>query len=260
MKSLWLNNEKAFLRYLDTETGGQTLVLLHGLGTSAIADFPETIADRRFAEYRCILIDFLGFGFSDRPKWFGYGLYDHAETAAALLDYLGIKGSIIAGHSMGGTVAIALAQRRPDLFSRLIVMEPNLNPGVGNISKVIASQSEREFIESGFEKIVAELRSCARQNLVDSIYLATFSLADPMAIYRSAVGLLKGTEPPQREVLANLNIPRAYIMGEQNIAEITSEQLSSLGFTGHVVPKAGHSMMHENAEGFRNVLLKAIGE
>jgi pimeloyl-ACP methyl ester carboxylesterase len=259
MKSLWLNNEKAFLRYVDTESDGEeALVLLHGLGTSSIADFSETIADRRFAAYRCLLIDFLGFGFSDRPEGFGYSLYNHAETVAALLDSLQIKTATVAGHSMGGTVAIALAQKRPDLVSRLIVMEPNLNPGVGSISKVIASQSEREFVETGYEKFVMALRMSSHRNPSDSIYLATFSIADPIAIHRSAVGLLEGTSPPQRELLAGLGIPKAYITGEQNVAEIPFEQLHILGMTTHIVLKAGHSMMHENPLGFRETLLDAI--
>jgi pimeloyl-ACP methyl ester carboxylesterase len=258
MKSLWLKNEKAFIRYLDTETEGQPLVFLHGLGTSSIADFSETIADSRFAAFRCLLIDFLGFGFSDRPKGFGYSLYDHGETAGILLDNLRIKNAIIAGHSMGGTVAIALAQKRADLVSRLIVMEPNLDPGVGSISKVIASQSEKEFVDIGYENIVMSLRMSSHRNPSDSIYLSTFSIADPIAIYRSAVGLLGGTSPPQRELLAGLSIPKAYITGEQNVAEIPFEQLHKLGLTTHVVPKAGHAMMHENPRGFRETLLDTI--
>lgn len=260
MKSLWLKNEKAFIRYIDTEHDAPTLVFLHGLGTSSIADFSEIIADRRFADYRCLLIDFLGFGFSDRPPTFGYNLYDHAETVAILLDNLQIKQSIVIGHSMGGSVAIALAQRKPDLVSKLIVAEPNLDPGVGNISKTIALQSESDFVESGFEKIVAALRLSSHHNFVDSIYLGTFSQSNPVALHRSAVGLLKGTIPPQREILTEMTIPGSYITGEQNADEIPFEQLHELGLTTHVVPGAGHSMMHENPEGFKNVLLESFKE
>jgi pimeloyl-ACP methyl ester carboxylesterase len=258
MKSLWLKKEKAFLRYFDIPGDGPTLVLLHGLGTSSGADFSVTVSDNKFRKYRCLLIDFLGFGFSDRPSKFGYGLYDHAETVAALLDHLQINGAIIAGHSMGGTAAIALAQRRADLVSRLIVMEPNLDPGVGSISKVIASQSEEDFIKTGYEKIVKAHRLSGHTNPSDAIYLGTFSIADPIAIHRSAIGLLKGTTPPQREALAGMQIPRTYIVGEQNIDEIPFDQLHRLGLTTHVVPKAGHAMMHENPKGFQEALLNAI--
>ncbi len=259
MKSLWLKNEKAFIRFIDTELKAPPIVFLHGLGTSSIADFSETIADRRFGAYRCLLVDFLGFGFSDRPPTFEFSLYNHADTIAGLLDNLQLKSSTLIGHSMGGTVAMALAQCRPDLVSKLIVAEPNLDPGVGSISKVIASQSEDDFIETGFEKIVMALRLGAHQNLADSIYLATFSQSNPVALHRSAIGLLKGTKPPQRDLLAGLNIPKAYITGEQNINEIPFEQLYQLGFATYVVPKSGHAMMHENPEGFRAIILQALG-
>lgn len=258
MKSFWLKNEKAFIRYIDTELEAPPIVFLHGLGTSSIADFSETIADRRFAAYRCLLVDFLGFGFSDRPHEFGYSLYNHADTIASLLDNLQLKNTVLIGHSMGGTVAMALVQQRPDLVSKLIVAEPNLDPGVGSISKVIASQSEDDFIETGFEKIVMALRLSAHQNLADSIYRATFSQSYPVALYRSAVGLLEGTNPPQREILVGFTIPKSYITGEQNVEEIPFEQLHKLGLTTHIVPKAGHAMMHENPEGFRQTLLEAI--
>jgi pimeloyl-ACP methyl ester carboxylesterase len=258
MKSYWLKRDKAFIRYIDTELDAPPIVFLHGLGTSSIADFSETIADMRFAAYRCLLVDFLGFGFSDRPQAFGYSLYDHADTIASLLDHLQLKDTALIGHSMGGTVAIALVQRRPDLVSKLIVAEPNLDPGVGSISKVIASQSETDFVETGFEKFVMALRLSAHQNPADSIYLATFSQSDPTALYRSAVGLLEGTKPPQREILAGLNIPRPYLAGEQNVEEIPFEQLHKLGLTTYIVPKAGHAMMHENPEGFKQALIETI--
>jgi pimeloyl-ACP methyl ester carboxylesterase len=258
MKSFWLKNEKAFLRYIDIPGGEPALVFLHGLGTSAIADFSETAADSRFRDYRCLAIDFLGFGFSDKPNEFEYGLYDHADVVAELLDNLQIKGAIVAGHSMGGTVAIALAQKRANLVSRLIIMEPNLDPGVGTLSKTIALQTESDFITVGREKLEMAIRLSAHNNPSDAIYLGTFMIADSIALHRSAGGLLEGTDPPQREVLAAMPIPRAYIVGEQNINEIPLKELQALGLAIVVVPNAGHSMMHENPEGFRAALLKAI--
>ena len=38
-------------------------------------------------------------------------------------------GHLQTAHSMGGSVAIMLASRRPDLVSRLVVAEANLDPG-----------------------------------------------------------------------------------------------------------------------------------
>ena len=83
------------------------------------------------AGYHSVLIDFLGFGFSDRPEGFGYTLEDHAQTVAELHDHLGLRHCALIGHSMGGSVAITLAAIRPEIVSRLVIAEGNLDPGGG---------------------------------------------------------------------------------------------------------------------------------
>jgi pimeloyl-ACP methyl ester carboxylesterase len=258
MKSFWLEKQKSYLRYMDTEVGEKTLVFIHGLGSSSVADFSCLLSDERFNKYRIILIELLGHGFSDKPKGFGYGLYDHAMVVANLLDHLGIKDSVVIGHSLGGTIAIALTQKRSDLVSCLIVAEPNLDPGAGTGSKIIAAQDENEFIEKGYRSYLKSLCIDNNNNSSESIYSGTFALADPAAIHRSAVGLLKGTEPPQRVILKSLKIPHAYIMGDQNIDEVPYADLTMLGFQILVVPSSGHAMMNDNPTEFKKIILKVI--
>lgn len=46
---------------------------------------------KRPGAHRSLLLDFLGFGFSDRPAGFPYSLREHALTAAYVLDHLGLE-------------------------------------------------------------------------------------------------------------------------------------------------------------------------
>ncbi len=78
---------------------------------------------------RQLLIDLLGYGYSDRPLEFGYTLSDHARTIAALIDALALTGCSVIGHSMGGGVGILVAAARPNIVSLLILAEGNLGPG-----------------------------------------------------------------------------------------------------------------------------------
>src|ERR1035437_1105079 len=183
MKTFWLDKEKAHLRYIDTNLGDSALVFIHGLGSSSIADFTDILIDSRFDFNRCILIDLLGHGFSDKPQDFSNNLYDHASVIERLLDFLKIKGATIVGHSMGGTIAIALTQKREDLVSHLILLEPNLDPNVGSGSKIIASQTEQEFLKKGYLDYLSNLQVGIQDNLSGSIYYGTFSVADSLAIY-----------------------------------------------------------------------------
>ena len=73
-------------------------------------------------------MDLLGFGLSDRPAEFGYRLDDHADALARAMDSDGVSDAEVIGHSMGGAVTIALAVRRPDLVSRLVLAEATLDP------------------------------------------------------------------------------------------------------------------------------------
>ncbi len=109
MQSLLIERWKLFLRYLDLPGRRPARVYLHGLANASCSDFPRTAADPALSSNRSLLVDFLGYGYSDRPEDFGYTLEDHAGAVAGLLDHLGLTGCEIIGHSMGGSIAITLA-------------------------------------------------------------------------------------------------------------------------------------------------------
>lgn len=62
-----------------------------------------------------------------------YGMARHADDCAAVLDALGAGRVVVAGHSMGGFVAVVFADRHPDRVSRLVLVDggppPPMPPG-----------------------------------------------------------------------------------------------------------------------------------
>ncbi len=86
MRYLWLEQPGAYLRFHDVPGIGPRVVYLPGLGGSASASFVELVAQPALAGRRSLLIDPLGFGFSERPRAFDYTLEGHARTVAALGD------------------------------------------------------------------------------------------------------------------------------------------------------------------------------
>ena len=222
------------------------------------SDFPVVAAQPRLADRRRILIDLLGFGYSDRPVDYGYSLEDHAAAAACVLDHLGIEGAVVIGHSMGGTIAVALALSHPALVGRLVMAEANLDPGVGGGSKIIAAFDEEIYVASGHAEFIARLQGIAGEDPILYNYLGVLALADPRAMYRSAVGLLRGTRPPQRQALARMEIPRAFIVGERSLPEYDVHALQVLGLKVLIVTQAGHAMMDENQTGFADAIAQAM--
>jgi hypothetical protein len=47
-------------------------------------------------------------------------------------------------------------------------------------------------------------------------------------------------------------------MGEQNISDITTDEIIGLGLRIFIVPNSGHAMMHDNPVEFKNILLRTI--
>jgi lipase len=59
-----------------------------------------------------------------------YGMMRHAADCVAVLDALGVSSTVVTGHSMGGFVALVLADLYPERVSRLVLVDggPPLPP------------------------------------------------------------------------------------------------------------------------------------
>ena len=100
----------------DRRGSGTALVLLHGYPLDHT--IWEQILPLLDSDFDLIVPDFRGFGESPVSPT-PYLLSDLARDIAALLDQLGIKKAAIAGHSMGGYVALAFATIFPKLVRGL---------------------------------------------------------------------------------------------------------------------------------------------
>ena len=260
MKSLLLRDWQAFLRYEDLPGKNPASIYLTGIGISCHASFAAVVAEHpRLLAHRSVFVDLLGCGFSDGPKDFGYSLEEHADTVARLLDELDLRACNVIGYSMGGAVAITLAATRPDLVSRLVLMEANLDPGDATMSRDIAPQTEEAFCARGFQVLV---QHCRQAGIAGSSAWATLAgllqVAAPHALYRSAVGLVRGTRPMMREQLLQMTIPRAFIVGRLSLPAPKWEALSNEGVSVLAVSDAGHLMAFENPGGVAEAINTAL--
>ncbi|MGB3327706.1 MAG: alpha/beta hydrolase [Thermomicrobiales bacterium] len=236
-------------------------VFLHGLGSSSIATFPEHAAERPQDAPRAILIDLPGFGFSrNAAATWSFSIEAMADLVAAVLRDLGVTGATVIGHSMGGSVAIALAARHPASTGTLIVAEPNLDPGVGTLSSHIAQQGEDAFLARGYGRLLhATTNQAARGDAGAAIYLPTLQQALPTALHRAAASLLEARKPTFREHLHALamSIPTTFILGDRTPGLTGLDSLGEAGVALATIPNAGHVMMDDNPTAFVAALLAA---
>ena len=97
---------------------GPHLVLIHGSGASGASWGP--VVPALAGRHHVIRVDLPGCGQS--PPASSYGVPEQAGHVALLLDDLGLRHVTLAGHSSGGYVATALAERRPDLVGSLALI------------------------------------------------------------------------------------------------------------------------------------------
>ena len=251
MRELYLEDLGCRVRWLDFPGAAPARLFIHGLGCTGASDFAHIAAHPRLYGHRSLLIDLLGFGFSDRPGAFSYTMAAHARVAAAVLDHLGLTGVDVVGHSMGGAVAVLLAHARPDLVARLVVCEPNLRASGGLFSREVAGQPEAEFDLAAY----AARLTAQRPELAG--YAARLRLADRVAVHRSATGLVELSEPTPGQLLRQLRIPRTYLLGEHSVGVPELDE-PDLGIPIRVVPGAGHNMSIDNPDGFAEALADAL--
>ena len=107
----------------DRRGTGNPLVLLHG--------FPldhhlwDEVVPLLEDTFDIILPDLRGFGESTTVDS-AYGMDDYASDIAGLLDQLNIQKTAVAGHSMGGYVALAFARLYPERISGLGLVSSQL--------------------------------------------------------------------------------------------------------------------------------------
>ena len=98
---------------------GPPVVLLHGLASSIFTwkDVLPGLARSRTV----VALDLPGFGESDQPPDLQFGIYP--EIVLGLMDRLGIARATLAGNSMGGALATALAARHPERVQALVLID-----------------------------------------------------------------------------------------------------------------------------------------
>lgn len=116
--SRWFDTSAGRMHYID-EGSGTTILFCHGNPTWSF--LYRGIVARLRDRFRCVAVDYLGFGLSDHPDGYGYTIEEHARTTGELVDHLGLDGFIVMGQDWGGPVSTAVAAERAPRVSGVIL-------------------------------------------------------------------------------------------------------------------------------------------
>jgi pimeloyl-ACP methyl ester carboxylesterase len=110
------------LHYLD-QGSGPTVVLIHGLAGN-LQNFTYGVAKPLSQHFRVLTVDRPGCGYSTREHGADASLQAQADTIVSLLDHLNIESAVLVGHSLGGAISLAAAQRHPNKVKALALIAP----------------------------------------------------------------------------------------------------------------------------------------
>ena len=175
-KSAYVRDDGAKL--IDTSSGtlqlldqgdpqGSPIVLLHCATCSM--DWWQRLAPLLERSHRVIRIDLLGMGGSDKPDS-GYAISDQAAAVAEALAKLHVVGATVVGHSLGGSVAVAVAEQSPQLASKVVIIDQSPQDGFEH-----ESLTEDVSTWPVFGQAVARLVQVAPKSLVRDQYGQAFA-------------------------------------------------------------------------------------
>ncbi len=102
------------------DPGNPPVLMLHGNPTWSFY-YRELI--RALAPvYRVVAPDHMGCGFSDKPQNYPYRLINHIGNVEKLVAHLDLQRITLVCHDWGGAIGMGVATRRPDLFSRFVIL------------------------------------------------------------------------------------------------------------------------------------------
>lgn len=243
--------------------GDRAVVLLHGY--TASIQWWEAVAPSLAHGTRVIAIDLVGHGGSEAPRdRAAYSADGQASAVHQALDALGVRHAVLIGHSMGGLVATALAERAPELVERVVAAD---SPGAPGMVAMPALGNAVCWPILG--AAVDRLRS---SDAVDKPSLQTGFAADfavPELAYRSLKRMTHnalcdaktaGEINEQRAVadrLAGLGKPVLVVWGEHDVLTPTQpnvDRYRAAGLDPVVVAGSGHSPIVEKPAEFLSAI------
>lgn len=235
-----------------------TALFVHGLGESGLC-FEHLLGAPALASRTLLVPDLPGYGRSPRPAA-PLGLAGEADHLAAWLRARGEGPVDVVGHSMGGIVALLLAERHPDRVRSLVDVEGNKSPDDCAFSGPAARQPLSRFLASGFDELRAPIRARGVTDPVFRGYDVSLRLADPHTFHRDSVELVALSESETlADRLAALRLRHRYVAGRPDGVALRSlDLLAAAGVEVDLIEPAGHWPFLDRPEDFLAALVRFL--
>lgn len=138
-KNHYIELEAGKMHYAD-QGEGKTILFVHG--TPAWSFLYRNYIDSLSKNYRCIAIDHIGFGLSDKPESFDGTPQSHSKNLSEFIEKLNLTDITIVVHDFGGPIGLSAAIQNNDKIKQVILFntwlwETKSNTNAKRIDKLL---------------------------------------------------------------------------------------------------------------------------
>ncbi len=261
-ESRFIELDGNIVHYID-EGSGPILLMLHGNPTWSFEyrDVVNSLRDR----FRCIAVDYPGFGLSVAAPDYSYQPAAHAGVVVAFLDRMNLSNVTLVAHDWGGPIGLFAAEQRPNQFERLVLTNTWAWPLNGELrielaSRLMGGLIGRELIRRVNLFVNALIPVGHRRRKISQAEMAHYRQALATRERRNACAILPGALLGSREFLTNVEghlplldrLPTLIVWADGDVAfgDRDRERLETK-FSNHttvVVHGAGHFVASDAAD------------
>lgn len=232
---------------------GPPVLLIHGLADDHRAW--RHVAGRLMLDHRVILYDLRGHGESSLGAASGR-LEQLADDLRGLCDALRIDRAVLAGFSLGGTVAMRVAIDAPDLVAALALVATSSRVGraaqAWYLERAAMVDEHDERLRATLDQDTAEVYRQRPQEIDAGLLIRRASTRDPRGYANACRAMAALRERPLDDELGRIAAPTVILAGEHDqhcpprAAEMIASRISGAGL--QTLTGAGHALPVERPD------------
>ena len=117
-QSHFLTIENNQIHYID-EGAGTPLLFVHGTPEWSFG-YRDVIKQLR-RSFRCVAIDLLGFGLSDKPNGTDYTCAGHSRRLTKFIEHLDLKNFSVVANDFGGSISLSYVLDHPNNVNKIVL-------------------------------------------------------------------------------------------------------------------------------------------
>jgi pimeloyl-ACP methyl ester carboxylesterase len=239
---------------MSREAGPDLVFFIHGLGCSR-NNFLDAWSAAGLETYSLAALDLPGFGESPMVEGFSCDMEEFAEICDRVLSLFPHRRIHLVGHSMGGAIALLLADRIGERLSSFVNVEGNLTGRDCTTSRRRASVSYENFVAYQLPALI--LSTALSDEPGRKMWSRFIRMADKKALYRSSQSLVQWSDSGLLlKKFKDLECRKVYLYGEKNSFFEISSLLGDI--RSIAISRSGHFPMNDNADEFYRCLADFI--